>query len=187
MRFEPFSIPDAYRIELEPHFDERGFFARTFCREQFAARGLAPQFVQCSLSVNPRAGTLRGLHFQLPPHLETKLVRCVRGRIYDVLVDLRLGSPTYLQYAAWELDGETRTALYIPAGCAHGFLTLTDDCEVHYWMDTPYCPEAAGGIRFDDPALGIVWPEPVQILSERDRSWPAWDPTQSPFRSFPLG
>jgi dTDP-4-dehydrorhamnose 3,5-epimerase len=181
MRFEPLPISGAYRIELEPHADERGFFARIFSREEFLAHGLAADFVQWSLSFTPRVGTLRGLHFQLPPHQETKLVRCVRGRIYDVLVDLRQNSPTYLQHTAWELCADSRSALYIPPGCAHGFLTLTPDCEIHYAMDVAYHPESASGVRFDDPAFKIHWPLPVELVSARDRSWPLWDPSASPF------
>lgn len=172
MRFEPLRLRDAYRIDIEPRVDERGFFARIFCREEFAARGLETNWVQCSLSVNPRAGTLRGLHFQDPPHDEAKLIRCVRGRIHDVIVDLRPDSPTYLDHVACELDSDTRCALYVPRGLAHGFLTLVPDCEVHYWITNAYEPTAARGIRFDDPLLGIRWPRPIEVVSERDRAWP---------------
>ncbi len=176
MRFVPLPVAGAFRIELEPHTDERGFFARTFCVRDFERAGLDPAVAQAGISWNPRRGTLRGMHWQDTQHPETKLVRCSRGRIHDVIVDLRPGSATRLRHVALELSGDEGTALYIPAGCAHGFLTLTDDCQVHYQMSSFHAPESARGARFDDPALGISWPAPVEIVSQRDRSWPYFDP-----------
>jgi dTDP-4-dehydrorhamnose 3,5-epimerase len=172
VRFVPLGIPGAYLIELEPFVDERGVFARTFSAEEFGRRGLARSFVQTSLSVNPRRGTLRGMHWQEEPHGEAKLVRVPRGRIYDVALDLRPESHIFRQHLALELSADEQNAIYLPAGVAHGFLTLADDCEVHYAMSEPFAPEAARGVRFDDPAFGIVWPEEVRVISARDRSWP---------------
>jgi len=172
LKFVELDLPGAYRIELEPHADERGAFARTFCAREFAARGLATELVQTSLSLNTRRGTLRGLHWQAAPHGEAKLVRCVRGRIHDVLVDMRSESPTFRRWVAVELTADRRDAVYVPEGIAHGFLTLDDDCEVHYAMSSFYAPEAARGARYDDPAFGIVWPAPVEVISERDLAWP---------------
>ena len=171
MKLVRLGIPGAFLVELEPAADERGFFARTFCAREFANAGLAAQFVQTSLSVNPRRGTLRGLHYQAAPHGEAKLVRCVRGRIYDLLVDLRPESHIYRQHLAIELSAEGREAVYIPPGVAHGFLTLTDDCEVHYAMSEFFEPSAARGVRWNDPAFGIVLPAPVEVISERDAGY----------------
>ncbi len=172
MKFVRLGIPGAFLVEIEPQSDERGFFARTFCARQFAEAGLESRLVQTSLSFNPRRGTLRGLHFQAEPHGEAKLVRCVRGTIYDLLVDLRPDSHIFRQHLALELSAESRTGVYIPAGVAHGFLTLTDDCEVHYAMSEFYEPAAARGVRWNDPAFGIVLPEPVRLISERDGGYP---------------
>lgn len=174
MRFGELELPGAFRIEIEPHADERGAFARTFCAREFGERGLATAMVQTSLSVNSRRGTLRGLHWQAAPYAEAKLVRCVRGRIHDVLVDVRPDSPAFRRHVAVELTAEARNAVYIPAGIAHGFLTLDDDCEVHYAMSAYHVPESARGARFDDPAFGIAWPAPVEVISERDLAWPAF-------------
>jgi len=174
VRFVALGVPGAFRIEIEPHADERGAFARTFCEREFAAQGLAFRFVQTSLSLNTRRGTLRGLHWQEAPHLEAKVVRCVRGRIYDVLVDVRRDSHAFRQHVAVELSADRHDALFVPEGVAHGFLTLADDCEVHYAMSTFHAAEAAQGARWDDPAFGIVWPEPVTVVSERDRGWPGF-------------
>lgn len=174
MRFVELGIPGAFLVELERHSDERGSFARTFCAREFGARGLATAFVQTSLSTNLRRGTLRGLHWQAAPHAEAKLVRCVRGRVYDVLVDVRPESHIFRQHLALELSAAAGNALYVPPGVAHGFLTLEDDSEVHYAMDAFHAPEAARGARWDDPAFGIVWPEAVAVVSERDRSWPGF-------------
>ena len=175
MRFVPLGIPGAYLVEIEPRADERGAFARTFCAREFAEHGLDGRLVQASLSTNARRGTLRGLHWQAEPHAEAKLVRCVRGRIYDLLVDVRPDSHIFRQHLAVELDAEARNAVYLPPGVAHGFLTLEDDCEVHYAMSEFHAPEAARGARWDDPAFGIVLPEPVAVISERDRSWPDFE------------
>lgn len=174
MRFTPLGLPGAWLVEIEPREDERGSFARTFCAREFAAHGLATGFVQTSLSTNARRGTLRGLHWQAAPHAEAKVVRCVRGRVYDVLVDVRPESHTFRQHVAVELGADQRNAVYLPAGVAHGFLTLADDCELHYAMSEFHVAEAARGARYDDPAFGIVWPQPVRIVAERDRAWPAF-------------
>lgn len=172
MRFVALGVPGAFRVEIEPHADERGAFARTFCARDFAAQGLETRFVQTSLSTNPRRGTLRGMHWQAEPNREAKLVRCVRGAIYDVLLDVRRDSHAFRQHVAVELSAERRDAVYVPQGVAHGFLTLTEDCEVHYAISQFHAPESARGVRWDDPAFGIVWPEPIAVISQRDRSWP---------------
>ena len=176
MRFTRLGLPGAFLVELEPRSDERGAFARTYCAREFAAAGIDAPPVQGSLSWNPRRGTLRGLHWQAEPHAETKLVRCVRGAVYDVLVDVRPGSHTWREHLAIELDAEARQAVLIPPGVAHGFLTLTDDCELHYLMSEFHAPEAARGARYDDPAFGIVWPEEPRLVSDRDRAWPDFLP-----------
>lgn len=159
-------------VELEPSADERGFFARIWCRQELAAAGLDPELAQQSLSHTRTAGTLRGLHFQHPPHEETKLVRCVRGAVYDVAVDLRPGSATYLRWQGFRLSAQNRLALYIPKGFAHGFQTLENDTDVLYDISTPYVPGAAAGYRYDDARLAIAWPLPVTVIAERDLSWP---------------
>ena len=171
MKFVPLTIQGAFRVEPERHEDARGFFARTWCREEFAAHGLDPGLVQSSISFNRRRGTLRGMHFQRAPHGEAKLVRCTAGAIHDVLLDLRADSPTYGRWVALALDAANRHAAYVPAGCAHGFLTLADDCEVYYQMSAPFEPAAAAGVRWNDPAFAIAWPEPVRVISERDASF----------------
>jgi dTDP-4-dehydrorhamnose 3,5-epimerase len=173
--------PIAGAMLIEPTLiaDERGCFGRTFCAEEFAARGLDPRVSQCNTSVNPRAGTLRGLHYQHAPHGEAKLVRCTRGAVYDVVVDLRLDSPTYLRWFAAQLSAENRHAFFIPDGCAHGFQTLENDSEVLYQMSTPYVPGSGRGARWDDPALGVTWPDPPvggRIMSDRDAGYPDLDP-----------
>lgn len=172
MRFQETSLAGAFVIEPERFPDERGFFARTFCAREFAEKGLDPRVSQANLSYNARRGTLRGMHYQKPPHAEAKLVRCTRGAIHDVIIDLRAGSPTLHGHFAVRLDAENRTMLYIPEGFAHGFLTLADDTEVCYQMSTAYSPEHGAGVRYDDPAFGIVWPEPVRVIAERDRTYP---------------
>jgi dTDP-4-dehydrorhamnose 3,5-epimerase len=160
-------------LELERLGDERGWFARTFDAQEFRAREMNPEVVQCNASFNARRDTLRGMHYQADPHGESKLVRCVRGAIYDVAVDLRPDSPTYLAWHGVELSAENGHAFYIPAGLAHGFQTLAEDSEVLYQMGHRYVPEAARGVRFDDPAFGIRWPEPhgERIVSERDLAY----------------
>jgi dTDP-4-dehydrorhamnose 3,5-epimerase len=172
MIFTATPLDGAYVIDLEPKSDERGFFARTFCEAEFRAHGLNPTIAQSSISYNRRRGTLRGLHWQADPHAEAKVVRCTAGAIHDVIVDLRPGSATYRQHAAFDLTAENRRALYIPVGFAHGFMTLADDSEVLYQMSIPFAHEAARGLRWNDPAIGIVWPALEPILNPRDRSWP---------------
>ena len=172
MIFTETAIPGAFVVDLEPRADERGFFARGWCAREFAEHGLDAALVQHNISFNRRTGTVRGMHYQADPHPEVKVVRCTRGRLFDVIVDLRPGSPSYCRWAGVELSAENRRALYIPAGVAHGFQTLADDTEVHYQMSDYYHPELARGVRWDDPAFGIAWPSPATaILSERDRSY----------------
>jgi len=168
------SIDGARLIDIEPHEDERGFFARLWCREELAAQGLVTEVAQESLSYNRRRGTLRGLHFQRPPHAETKIVRCVRGAMSDVIVDLRPASPSYRRWQAFELTAANHRALYIPKGVAHGFQTLADDTEVAYQMSALHVPEAAAGYRYDDPAFGVAWPLPISLISPRDLAWPGF-------------
>jgi dTDP-4-dehydrorhamnose 3,5-epimerase len=166
------AVDGAYVVEPERASDERGFFARTFDAAAFAERGLDPAVAECSVAYNRARGTLRGLHYQRAPHEEAKLVRCTRGAAFDVAVDLRAGSATYLRWAAAELTAENGNGFYIPAGCAHGYLTLTDDCELHYQISTAYVPAAAAGIRWDDPSVGIEWPAAPRVISERDALYP---------------
>jgi dTDP-4-dehydrorhamnose 3,5-epimerase len=170
--FHPTRLSGAHIIELEPHRDDRGLFARTFCAREFRAHGLLDSFVQCNTSWNKCKGTLRGLHYQLPPSSEAKLVRCVAGSLWDVIVDLRRDSPTYLQHLAVELSAANRRALYIPELFAHGFQTLEDDTEIFYQMSAYYAPELSIGLRGDDPRLGIDWPLAVSVISDKDRAWP---------------
>jgi dTDP-4-dehydrorhamnose 3,5-epimerase len=167
-------IPGAWVIEPELLGDERGWFTRTFDAAEFEARGMNPQVVQCNASFNACRDTLRGMHFQAEPHGESKLVRCVRGAIFDVALDLRADSPTYCKWHAVELSAENGLAFYMPAGLAHGFQTLREDCEVHYQMGYHYVPQAAQGVRWDDPAFAIAWPQPAaeRVVSERDASYP---------------
>lgn len=172
MKFRPTTLPGAFVIELEPRRDPRGLFARTWCRRELAQQGLETAVEQCSLSFNPRAGTLRGMHYQAPPHGEVKIVRCTRGALYDVIVDLRPSSPAFRRWFGVELSADNRRMLYIPEGVAHGFLTLVPDTEVSYQMSRVHVPEAARGVRWNDPAFAIDWPAPVECLSERDRSYP---------------
>ncbi len=176
MRFEELALKGAYLVKPELLTDERGFFARTFCAEEFAAHGLAAGISQASISFNNNRGTVRGMHFSVTPHAETKLVRCAAGAIYDVIVDLRSASPTYLNAIGVELSAGNRHALYIPAGLAHGFQTLKDNTEVLYLIDAPYVASAARGIRWNDPAIKVDWPEPISMISERDRQFPDWKP-----------
>jgi dTDP-4-dehydrorhamnose 3,5-epimerase len=168
-----------YVVELAPLDDDRGFFARSFCVREFEARGLVSVVAQCNISFNKKAGTLRGLHFQAPPHEETKLVRCTRGAIYDVAVDLRPGSSTYRHWYATELTADNRRMMCIPGGFAHGFQTLLDDSEVFYQMSEFYHSESGRGLRWDDPALAIPWPLANPIMSEKDQTYPLLDRTQA--------
>jgi dTDP-4-dehydrorhamnose 3,5-epimerase len=176
VRFISTLIPGVVRIEPEPQIDERGSFARTYCESTFHAHGLEPVGIQCNISVNAKRGTLRGLHYQAPPAEEAKLVRCVRGRLFDVAVDLRPDSPAFRQWLGVELDAGEGQALYIPRGCAHGFLTLADDTALYYHMGTEYAPDLARGVRWNDPAFAIAWPfEPLHI-SARDAAFPDFAP-----------
>jgi dTDP-4-dehydrorhamnose 3,5-epimerase len=178
MRFEPLAIDGAVLVRIEPHRDLRGFFARSFCAEEFAAAGLSARVVQTSLSYNERAGTVRGMHFQWPPSREGKLVRCIHGRLYDVLLDLRPGSATYLRHVSVALDEENRDAVFIPPGIAHGFQTLQDATEVMYQMTDSYAPDLAAGVRWNDPAFSIHWPATEIVISERDARYPDFDRLQ---------
>lgn len=172
MKFTKTDLADAVLIELEKREDERGFFARTFCIEEFDRAGLETRFVQANHSHNVAAGTLRGMHFQRQPHGEIKVVRCVRGAIHDVIIDLRPESATYRRWQGFDLDAESGRMLYVPAGFAHGFQTLTDETDVTYQVSYPYTPAAEGGVRWDDPMFGIVWPRPVTVISDKDAAWP---------------
>lgn len=169
--------PLAGAFIITPDFieDERGFFARTFCRREFEVNGLNPNLVQCNISFNKQKGTLRGMHYQIAPHAEAKLVRCTVGAIYDVIVDLRSQSPTYRQWIAVELSADSYKMLYLPEGFAHGFQTLTDNVELIYQHSAFYSAGHARGIRFDDPALNISWPLSVSVISERDQNYPLID------------
>jgi len=171
MLFSPTTLKDAMLIDIEKRGDDRGYFARTMCRDEFAAHGLVSEFVQANHSYNRMRGTLRGMHFQRAPHEEVKLVRCVRGAILDVIIDLRPASPTYRKWEGFELSAENGRLLYVPGGFAHGFQTLVDDVDVTYQVSHPYTPTAEGGVRYDDPAFGIEWPEPVTVISPKDASW----------------
>jgi dTDP-4-dehydrorhamnose 3,5-epimerase len=172
MQFQATELPGVVIVRSEPHVDERGTFARTFDGAQFAAAGLPVTWPQCNTSSNPHRGTLRGLHFQAPPRPDAKLVRCTRGRVFDVAVDLRPQSPTFRRWFGVELTDANLLALFIPPGCAHGFLTLADDCELFYMLGESYAPELARGVRWNDPAFAIAWPlEPV-AMSARDECWP---------------
>lgn len=175
MIFRELEIPGVYLVEPERHADIRGFFARTWCREELEAQGLDPALAQCNISHNKLKGTVRGMHWQAEPWPESKLVRCTSGAIWDVALDLRRGSPTYLRHVGVELTRENRRALYVPVGVAHGFQSLEDDSEVFYQMSEFFHPEASRGVRWDDPAFSIEWPLPVAILSQKDRSWPDWE------------
>jgi dTDP-4-dehydrorhamnose 3,5-epimerase len=175
MKFSKTSLADAVLIDLDRRADERGFFARVFCAEEFAAAGLVTEYPQSNHSHNTARGTLRGLHFQRAPHREAKLVRCVRGAIFDVMIDLRSGSPSYGRWEGFELTAENGRMLYVPAGFAHGFQTLRDDTDVTYQVSHPYTPGAEHGLRWDDPAFAVAWPLPVAVISEKDATWPDID------------
>ena len=172
MIFDQTDLQGVFLVKLEPLMDERGFFARSFCGREFEAHGLEGRVTQCSISFNLTKGTLRGMHFQRPPSAEVRLVRCTRGAVYDVVLDLRVGSPTFRRWVAADLSAENRWAVYVPEGCAHGFQTLADGTEVAYQMSEFYDPPAAAGVRWDDPAFGILWPPAKRTISERDLSYP---------------
>lgn len=172
MTFEPTPLPGAYVICLDLKADARGFFVRTFCSETFKAHGLAAPVAQCNLSFNHKRGTVRGMHYQVAPAAEVKLVRCTRGAVYDVIVDLRPGSPTYLKHFGVELSEDNRRCLYVPELFAHGYQALTDGAEVAYQVSAPYTPACERGLRHNDTALGIRWPLPVTVISAKDANWP---------------
>jgi len=176
MNFLPTSIPGVVEIQLTPNRDDRGFFARSWCEREFGEYGLSPRIVQCSVSFNERKGTLRGLHYQDEPFPEAKVLRCTSGAIYDVVVDLRPESPAFKKWIGVELSAGNRHALYVPERCAHGFLTLADQTEVFYQMSEFYHPELARGVRWNDPAFRISWPEKVVVISERDTTYPDFEP-----------
>lgn len=171
MIFRKIDLPGAFVIEYEAITDERGFFARTWCRMEMQRHGLNGEFVQCNTSFNKKTGTLRGMHYQVPPNAEAKLVRCTRGAVYDVIIDLRPNSPTFRGWFGLELSDTNNRQLYVPEGFAHGFLTLADNTEVFYQMSAFYRPESARGVRWNDPAFGIQWPAPVTVISLRDMSY----------------
>lgn len=172
MIFRETELSGAYLIELETKEDSRGYFARTFCREEFESQGLCSEVVQCSISYNARRGTLRGMHYQVEPAAETKVVQCVRGSLYDVIVDLRPSSETYCQWYGVELSPDSHTMLYVPQGFAHGFQTLDDETVIYYQISAAYAPKYARGVRWNDPAFGIIWPYSDPILSEKDSLLP---------------
>ncbi len=172
MKFIETSLKDAWLIEPEPARDPRGFFARTFCAKAFSERGMENNFVQHSRSQSQMKGTLRGMHFQIAPHAEAKVVTCVRGAMFDVIIDLRPESPTFRKWQSFDLTQDNRIEVYIPKGFAHGFQTLSDDVEVSYLISSFYEPNSSTGVRFDDPAFAIKWPLPVSVISERDMGWP---------------
>ncbi|HEV7223981.1 MAG TPA: dTDP-4-dehydrorhamnose 3,5-epimerase [Pirellulales bacterium] len=180
MIFTKTEIAGAWLIDVEPLIDERGFFARSWCQNEFAAHGAASNFVQANLAATRRRGTLRGLHFQAAPCEEAKLVRCTRGAAYVVAADLRHESATYLRWIGVELSAENHRALYVPPGCAQGYQTLADETEMFYQMSQFYAPGMARGVRYDDPALDVAWPLEIAVISEADRNWPAYQPQLNP-------
>jgi dTDP-4-dehydrorhamnose 3,5-epimerase len=178
MIFQETKLSGVFEIRLEPAHDSRGFFARSWCQKEFENRGLDPRVVQCNVSFNAQKGTLRGMHYQAAPNAEAKVVRCTSGSVYDVVIDLRPQSPTFKKWIAAVLTSEQRNMIYVPEGCAHGFLTLEDKSEVSYQMSGFYSPESARGVRWDDPAFQIVWPAKVDVISERDRTYTDFEPVQ---------
>ncbi len=173
MKYTPTPLEGAYIIDIESHQDERGYFARVWCAREFEAHGLNPALLQCNIAYNKRKGILRGMHYQRAPWSEVKLVRCTRGAVYDVIVDLREHSPTRLQWTGVELTQDNHRMLYVPEGFAHGYLTLEDDSELFYQVSQVYTPEAEGGLRWNDPAVGIDWPDVGELLiSPKDSVWP---------------
>jgi dTDP-4-dehydrorhamnose 3,5-epimerase len=168
MIFTETKLKGAYVIAIEPREDERGFFARSWCEDEFKRHGLNPRLTQCNISFNKKGGTLRGMHYQVSPFVEAKVVRCTMGAIYDVVIDLRTDSPTFKQWVAFELSAENRSSLYVPENFAHGYQTLKDNTEVFYQMSEFYHPECACGVRWDDPAFGVVWPAVSHIISRQD-------------------
>jgi len=179
VKFTPAGIEGAFEIDLEKRADERGFFARAWCEREFAQHGLSTRIAQVNVGVSTSAGTLRGMHYQFAPNAEVKLARCGRGAVYDVAVDLRPTSPTFCRWHGCELSAQNGRMLYVPEGCAHGYLTLTDDAELMYFTSVPYAPDSARGVRHDDPAFSITWPRLVTTISSQDAAWPDFrmDPT----------
>jgi dTDP-4-dehydrorhamnose 3,5-epimerase len=178
MIFQETNLPGVFEIQLKPFHDARGFFARSWCQKEFEDHGLNANVVQCNVSFNTRKGTLRGMHYQEAPKGEAKLVRCTSGSIYDVVIDLRPDSPAFKRWVAASLTAQQRNMMYVPEGCAHGFLTLEDETEVFYQMSEFYSPELARGVRWDDPAFQIVWPEKIEVISERDRTYADFEAAQ---------
>jgi dTDP-4-dehydrorhamnose 3,5-epimerase len=175
MIFSESPLAGAYMVEMELLADERGFFARSYCAEEFAARGLGPELRQCSVSYNARAGTLRGMHYQAAPREEHKLVRCTAGAVFDVIVDIRPSSPTYRRWFAAELSAANRRSLFVPPGFAHGFMSLSEHTEVYYMISVAHAPQFSRGVRWNDPAFAIEWPLPPAVISERDAAYPLLD------------
>lgn len=184
MTFNETPLKDTRLIDLSKREDSRGFFARLFCKEEFGAAGLETDFVQINNSLSVKAGTLRGMHYQLSPFAEAKLVRCIRGALWDCAVDLRPTSPTFGKWFGTTLSAENRTMLYVPRGCAHGFITLADDSEVLYLVSASYAPEHERGLRWDDPYFGIEWPRQPAELSAKDSAWPLFDPVYHGVEGF---
>lgn len=172
MNFRETELPGVFEVRLEPKPDERGYFARTWCQQEFAAHGLSSTVAQCNTSFNLKKGTLRGMHYQQAPNAEIKLIRCTKGKIFDVILDLRPQSATFGKWTSFILSSTSQNMIYVPEGCAHGFLTMEDDTEVFYQMSEFHSAESARGVRWNDPAFKIVWPEEVVVISERDRTYP---------------
>lgn len=175
MIFTPTELKDAYIIDIDRRSDSRGFFARGWCQNEFEAHGLNPRVVQVNFSHNTTRGTLRGMHFQKAPYREVKLVRCTRGAIYDVIIDIRPDSPTFKRWIGVELTEDNYRMLYVPEGFAHGYITLQDTCDVAYQVSQFYTPGAEGGLRYNDPAFGVEWPVAIEVISEKDASWPLYE------------
>ena len=182
MIFTETQLPGAFVIDLERREDDRGYFARAFCQNEFTDQGLKPVIAQANVAFNRDTGTLRGMHFQFPPAAETKVVRCTRGAILDIIVDLRPESPTYLEHVAVRLDEENSRSLYVPERFAHGYQTLADGTETSYYVGEFYTPDAEGGLPADDPRLGLNWPLPVSVMSEKDANWPGLDEVEPELR-----
>lgn len=174
MTFTESRVPGAWIIDVTPIHDDRGLFAMTWRPDEFRKRGMEPALAQCNLAFSVRRGTLRGMHFQTAPHAQAKIIRCTRGALLDVIVDLRPGSPAYCRYEMVELTADNRRMLYMPEGVAHGYLTLSDATEAYYHVSSPWVPEAESGVRWDDPAFGIDWPSPPVVISAKDAAWPAY-------------
>lgn len=172
MKFTETKVSGVFLIEPELHADDRGSFARSFCVDEFNEAGIDIHIVQANISFNKHSGAVRGMHYQVSPHAEAKVVRCTRGALHDVVIDLRSESPTFCRWIAAELNAEKNTEMFVPQGCAHGFQTLVDNTEVSYLMSERYVPESASGVRYDDPAFGVEWPLAISFVADRDRSWP---------------